>query len=52
MANMAAAVLQVSVAEKQQLLTTHSIGDLLDQIAVLLQREGSMIFIPLKFPDK
>ncbi len=39
LANMAAAVLQVNVQEKQQLLTTHSIGELLDRISTLLQRE-------------
>jgi Lon protease-like protein len=52
LANMAAAVLQVSVAEKQQLLTTHSIGDLLDQIAVLLQRELRGLQIMYLTPHK
>jgi Lon protease-like protein len=39
LANMAAAVLQIGLDEKQQLLTTASIGELLDRIGELLQRE-------------
>ena len=39
LANIAASVLQVDLSEKQQLLTTSSIGTLLADVAVLLQRE-------------
>jgi Lon protease-like protein len=39
LANLAAAVLQVDLAEKQDLLSTASIGDLLDRVAALLQQE-------------
>jgi Lon protease-like protein len=38
-ANLAAAVLQISVTEKQALLSTDSIGELLDRVAALLQHE-------------
>jgi Lon protease-like protein len=37
--NLAAGILQISAAEKQALLTTASIGELLDRIAALLQHE-------------
>ena len=39
LASAAAAVLQVDLAEKQRLLTTASIGDLLDDVSIVLQRE-------------
>lgn len=39
LANIAASVLQVELSEKQRLLTTASIGDLLAEAADLLQRE-------------
>jgi Lon protease-like protein len=39
LANIAASVLQVEMNEKQRLLTTPSIGTLLTEVAVLLQRE-------------
>lgn len=39
LANLAASILQISAAEKQALLTTASIGELLDRIAALLQHE-------------
>lgn len=39
LANIAASVLQIETEEKQQLLTTASIGDLLEQVSPLLQRE-------------
>ncbi len=39
LANMAAAVLQIGLDEKQQLLVTASIGELLDRTGGLLQRE-------------
>ena len=39
LANLAASVLQIGAAEKQALLTTASIGELLDRIAALLQHE-------------
>jgi Lon protease-like protein len=39
LANIAASVLQVEMNEKQRLLTTSSIGALLTEVAVLLQRE-------------
>jgi Lon protease-like protein len=52
LANMAAAVLQVDAAEKQQLLTTNSIGDLLDQIGVLLQHELRGLQIMYSTPHK
>jgi Lon protease-like protein len=39
LANIAASVLQVDSSEKQQLLTTASIGAMLTEVAVLLQRE-------------
>ncbi len=39
LANLSAAVLQIDPAEKQQLLATASIGELLEQVAAILQRE-------------
>ena len=39
LANLAAAVLQISVTEKQALLSTDSIGEMLDRAAALLQHE-------------
>ena len=39
LANVAAAVLQIDTDEKQRLLTTVSIGDLLDDVSTVLQRE-------------
>lgn len=39
LANLGAAVLQISVTEKQALLSTGSIGELLDRVAALLQHE-------------
>lgn len=39
LANLVAAVLQIEAGEKQQLLTTHSIGELLDRELSVLQRE-------------
>jgi Lon protease-like protein len=39
LASAAAAVLQVNLEEKQRLLTTVSIGDLLDDVSAVLQRE-------------
>lgn len=39
LANLAASVLQISAVEKQTLLATASIGELLDRIAALLQHE-------------
>jgi Lon protease-like protein len=39
LANLSAAVLQIDPDEKQQLLATASIGELLDQVAAILQRE-------------
>ena len=39
LANVAASVLQIELSEKQRLLTTPSVGDLLTDIAAILQRE-------------
>jgi Lon protease-like protein len=51
LANIAASVLQIDQAEKQQLLSTESIGDLLHQIDRLLQREvrGQQIVLAARF---
>ena len=39
LANLSAAILQIDPGEKQQLLATASIGELLDQVAAILRRE-------------
>lgn len=39
LANLAAAVLQIEAPEKQQLLSTHSIAELIDRVDVVLRRE-------------
>ena len=39
LANIAASALQIELSEKQRLLTTPSVGDLLMEIATILQRE-------------